>query len=1042
MQREEAHQHTIPRDIDQELPINFERMVAEGRMVIEQLAGNQWTNYNPSDPGITMLETLCFGLLDQGYKKQFPLEDILTERNGRLKTSDRFYTPEQIMFTNPVTTHDFRSLLLDRVTDIKNVWIDLLPDQTGKFRVTYELSDDKKRDWFMCSQAKPLIQLNQGLIDIASHLTSLEQLIEQNGLQKELATRGLEHIWYYIKAPSKLGNTPDECAQNLRNALSWLLVTLHVDDKAQTQISTLGRQLLEDLDRIETAYWSIGTLDEYLKDFTSEISSAIDVLLFRHRNLGELFKPAQAILPLKADLAFFTSQVFLKEGAAVENTLAQAIYRLNHYLSPYISFSSYQELVDQGVSFEDIMDGPRLANGYIHREQLIAKRGNVFSSTILNSWIDMDAIERVKGPQPITAYFFKLFFEAQATAGAMFFVDPGSISLDAETVQLVEPSVYLGQQQLPFLNTDKLRQCYRKHRGTRAMAVGMQESERYPELPQGRFRDIRRYHSIQQFMPTFYGLNDTMGLERLAPEQQGQVKQLKAYLMLFEQVLADHQAQLAGMGRLLSFEEEKGATPATYFSQGLYAVPGASDILKAFDSYLEDTQATDANKGRNWFNFQKAQNEYETRLNELQAGADQQLDRKEKILSHLLARVGESLDTAGIISLNPNYGDYRLARLDMARELLKSYPVISENISRSYFNPHPEKTLVAGLEMKLGHSLGINHYYRGLLDLLRGYLGNADEKFLSIDWSGKLKDQLCISYQKRTILRLDPGLAPFNLNLEITQMEDAEAESEKEGSHAFRVSGKQILSNIHMPDFQWSVVYDHATHPLTISFRPESNELLIDGLQDTAEGLHWQNGDNEVKCIPLQTQKANTGKQLFKAKVSLLFSFEELMNYVRLSGWHLYSADSPAETQKHWLLARFARVLEKVMAETEGFVLIDEMVLNEALFDQTAEGELITNRPNVWVCLPREVMQVAGDHFAGLLNKQLLKDGPMTVSYKLCQIDQEQMDQLLLYRKAWLEGIMGLQKLAPQTQLPAAKGAVQPIRDLLNGAKPIKPMVA
>ncbi|MBP9083104.1 MAG: hypothetical protein KBH11_08505, partial [Bacteroidia bacterium] len=46
---------------------------------IQELSGSAWTNLNPSDPGVTILEQACYALTELGYCSSFPIEDILTE---------------------------------------------------------------------------------------------------------------------------------------------------------------------------------------------------------------------------------------------------------------------------------------------------------------------------------------------------------------------------------------------------------------------------------------------------------------------------------------------------------------------------------------------------------------------------------------------------------------------------------------------------------------------------------------------------------------------------------------------------------------------------------------------------------------------------------------------------------------------------------------------------------------------------------------------------------------------------------------------------
>ena len=52
------HSITIPKAVAKDKHINYKDMVLEGIDVIEQAAGEKWTNYNPSDPGRNMLDIM------------------------------------------------------------------------------------------------------------------------------------------------------------------------------------------------------------------------------------------------------------------------------------------------------------------------------------------------------------------------------------------------------------------------------------------------------------------------------------------------------------------------------------------------------------------------------------------------------------------------------------------------------------------------------------------------------------------------------------------------------------------------------------------------------------------------------------------------------------------------------------------------------------------------------------------------------------------------------------------------------------------------
>ena len=45
----------------------------EGIRWLEQLAGDQWTDFNTHDPGITILEQLCYALTDLGRSLAAPV---------------------------------------------------------------------------------------------------------------------------------------------------------------------------------------------------------------------------------------------------------------------------------------------------------------------------------------------------------------------------------------------------------------------------------------------------------------------------------------------------------------------------------------------------------------------------------------------------------------------------------------------------------------------------------------------------------------------------------------------------------------------------------------------------------------------------------------------------------------------------------------------------------------------------------------------------------------------------------------------------------
>jgi len=57
---------------------DYYRLRKEGIGFIEQMGSAQWTDYNTHDPGITILEALCYAITDLAYRTGRDIKDILT----------------------------------------------------------------------------------------------------------------------------------------------------------------------------------------------------------------------------------------------------------------------------------------------------------------------------------------------------------------------------------------------------------------------------------------------------------------------------------------------------------------------------------------------------------------------------------------------------------------------------------------------------------------------------------------------------------------------------------------------------------------------------------------------------------------------------------------------------------------------------------------------------------------------------------------------------------------------------------------------------
>src|SRR5690606_21642311 len=159
--------------------LDWELLRKTGIAHIEKLGSDLWTDYNLHDPGITILEVLCYALTDLGYRTNFDIKDLLArspeDKNLASKTifgkptDDNFFTAAEILSCNPVTLNDFRKLLID-IPGVRNAWFEL--SQDGEIPVSL----DKKNNSLVYANPDSKTEKHffiQGLYEVCLELEPL-----------------------------------------------------------------------------------------------------------------------------------------------------------------------------------------------------------------------------------------------------------------------------------------------------------------------------------------------------------------------------------------------------------------------------------------------------------------------------------------------------------------------------------------------------------------------------------------------------------------------------------------------------------------------------------------------------------------------------------------------------------------------------------------------------------------------------------------------------------------------------------------------------
>jgi hypothetical protein len=87
--------------------MDYAALRSEAVALLGRLSGSQWTDHNVHDPGITILEHLCYAITDLAYRTDFPIADLIATAGLEAWPPP----PAQLLQGDPVTEEDLRTLL-------------------------------------------------------------------------------------------------------------------------------------------------------------------------------------------------------------------------------------------------------------------------------------------------------------------------------------------------------------------------------------------------------------------------------------------------------------------------------------------------------------------------------------------------------------------------------------------------------------------------------------------------------------------------------------------------------------------------------------------------------------------------------------------------------------------------------------------------------------------------------------------------------------------------------------------------------------------
>lgn len=744
----QAKEGFISKKIPQNTSMNFALLRKLGIETIQEYSGSSWTDHNVHDPGITILEVLAYAMTELGIKVNSPIEDILASGEGEFND---LFKPAEVLPSAPVTIIDYRKLLIDQ-DNIHNAWI---TKRSGNAEVNIFFDElASELSYTQGDKIRP-----QGFYDILIEFENTE--LNTNLLKAGITTtagndyivevvfpywdevdsshlEGLELQNIDILTVPGTGDGPGNPEQKIQdegdqNYFAVMELTYNppftedfgVHIKITPEIEEDDREeLLNYVDATDqgavvdllTDMAEEGLMQQFVIKNNESKTAISDIRSFIHdyRNLCEDFFNFKTVRTQQIGV---NADIDITVGSDAESILAEIFFVLGQTISPIIKFRSYEQMVALGYSTEEIFEGPLLQNGFLRSsdltlgERLDSETGEtiIYTSDLFNLIKSLNDGTLSSRDQIIDLRNFSLsnFINNQlVTEQARNCLKLTLSDTFKPKLDILKSNIKLFKEGIK-IDYDLVRviELY-----DQKVADALSDLKSYSTdvlgIPSGRKLSLGQYTSVQQDFPLHYGIGDSGLPENSTDLRKAQAHQLKAYLGFFDQIYVNFLAQLNNVKELFSFNSDM---QSTYFSQLLSDIPLLNDILAS----TYDMQMANIIEPNN---------------------SQTQLERKNKFLSHLAARFGESPDHF----LNLFQGDYEIVQhqlIEVKKNLLKKHPELSSNRFKAFNYTALNEDLtpdvwdthnISGYEKRVCHLLGFNdctrrHLYNPVMSFFELY---------------------------------------------------------------------------------------------------------------------------------------------------------------------------------------------------------------------------------------------------------------------------------------------------------------------------------
>jgi len=407
------------------------------------------------------------------------------------------------------------------------------------------------------------------------------------------------------------------------------------------------------------------------------------------------------------------ARIGLVNKADEELVHAKVLKAINNYLSPEVHFYSLKQMLDKGLPTDQIFEGPLLDNGFIDTVELSNSqlRREVRLSDIIAEIMKIDGIKEIHeisiaGCDSVI----------KQTNDWLICIEKGR---KPELCELSSFSYSKGS--LPLnINDNKVQDYLETLKREEEVLRDDARQNKELTLPQGTSYDISNYATILNEFPDTYGVGMSGIIGNQTPEREALAKQLKGYLLFFDQILAGYFKHLEKVKEVLSVS---GGLKRTFFTQALKNIKGFDELVSNYSAESDD-ELTDS----------------------LYEELDNSVERRNEVLDHLLSRFAETFSDYTFLMKSLYGKSTDEIVLNNKETFLHEYKSLSKDRGLGYnYTLFADSDLwntnnISGVQKRIARLLGIKNYTQRNLSQSPVSIIKAQDSEGKASYTWKIKD--------------------------------------------------------------------------------------------------------------------------------------------------------------------------------------------------------------------------------------------------------------------------------------------------------------